>query len=302
MGQQFEGRNLDEALGAAAAALGVERYRLTYHVVEEKRGFLGGVKRLVLEAEVIDEAPQTAPARPASAASSAPPPAHRDARPPRAERGGRQRGGRGRGDGDRGRGGESREGGRRGGRGQGQGNEPRRADPQLDVAYEVEAPPQGPESSDAATVRTWCSDVLRLARLDVVIRTEENDTQIILRLYGPDSARLVDQGGELLDAVQVLANKALTGRQLEKDIELNCAGFKERREEDLARQARDTADRVRKDGREQLLTAMSPIERRIIHVALQDDAEVTTESRGDGFFKRVAILRRSAAPQLTSES
>lgn len=313
MGQRFEGKNLDEALGAAAAALGVERYRLTYHVVEEKRGFLGGVKHLIVEAEVIDDAPQAAPARPAAGPSSAnSAPLHRDSRPARGERGGRQRsGGSGRGQGEgggRGRGGETRDSGGRGGRGRGRGqgrergNEPRRPEPQLDVAYEVEAPPQGPESADAATVRNWCADVLRLARLDIVIRTEENETQIILHVYGPDAGLMVGENGELLDAVQVLANKALTGRKLEKEIELNCSGFKERREEDLEKQARELADRVRLDGREQLLPSMSPIERRIIHVALQEDADVTTESRGDGFYKRVAIIRRSADKQLTSES
>ncbi|MGZ4810981.1 MAG: R3H domain-containing nucleic acid-binding protein, partial [Thermoanaerobaculia bacterium] len=104
---------------------------------------------------------------------------------------------------------------------------------------------------------------------------------------------------------QVLANKALTGRKVEKDIEMNCEQFKERRVEDLEHRARETADRVRKDGREQLLPAMSPIERRIVHLALQDDREVTTESRGDGFYKRVAIILRPAGeaePQTTTES
>ena len=42
---------------------------------------------------------------------------------------------------------------------------------------------------------------------------------------------------------------------------------------------------------------MRPIERRIVHLALQDDADVTTESRGDGFYKRVAIMLRERAEQ-----
>ena len=123
----------------------------------------------------------------------------------------------------------------------------------------------------------------------------EDDERIHVRLYGPDAPRFTDKGGELLDALQVLANKALIGRKTEKDIELDCDGFKSRRHDDLEQRARDAAERVRSDGREQLLPAMTPIERRIVHLALQDDADVTTESRGEGFYKRVAIVRRAAA-------
>jgi spoIIIJ-associated protein len=106
---------------------------------------------------------------------------------------------------------------------------------------------------------------------------------------------MTEEHGEALDALQVLANKALIGRKTEKDIELDCDQFKSHRNEDLAQRAREAADRVRSEGREQLLPAMTPIERRIVHLALQDDADVTTESRGEGFYKRVAIVRRAAA-------
>jgi predicted RNA-binding protein Jag len=41
---------------------------------------------------------------------------------------------------------------------------------------------------------------------------------------------------------------------------------------------------------------MTPIERRIIHLALQEDSDVTTESRGEGFYKRVAVIRRPEGP------
>ena len=156
----------------------------------------------------------------------------------------------------------------------------------------VDLPPQEAESEHASTVRAWCDEVIRLGRFDLQIRTSENEEQINVTFYGGDTDLLTDRHGELLDAFQVLANKALTGRKVEKDIEMDCEQFKAKRIENLEQRARETADRVRRDRQEQLLPAMSPIERRIVHLALQDDAEVTTESRGDGFFKRVAIILR----------
>ena len=165
-----------------------------------------------------------------------------------------------------------------------------------------EVPEQGAESDEARSVREWCDDVIALARLDVVTRSTESDEQIVIRLYGSDAKRMIDRHGELLGAIQVLANKALVGRRVEKDIELDCEQFKEKRAEDLGAQAREVADRVRREGREELMPAMTPIERRIVHIALQDDADVTTESRGDGFYKRVAVVRRADVQQPTLES
>jgi predicted RNA-binding protein Jag len=302
MSQHFEGHNLEEALDHAATSFGVARHQLTHRVLLEKRGFLGGIKRVVIEAEVNDnlapsqpvvEAPNPvddpAPVTSSAAAPSAAPPRERGARG-----GGRGRGGRGRERGGR----RDEERGGRGGRHRHRESDVRPGD---FSRFAGDIPEQGPESEAAATARAWCEEVLDLAKLNVTIRTSENDEHIALRLYGPDSSRFVDQAGELLDAVQVLANKALVGRKIEKEIELDCEEFKERRVSDLQARARELADRVRENGREQLLPAMTPIERRIVHLALQDDAVVTTESRGDGFYKRVAIIPRSDAAS-SSES
>jgi predicted RNA-binding protein Jag len=287
MSQRFEGRNLDDALNVAAQALGAERWQLTYHVLLEKRGFLGGTKRVVIEAEVNETATAPAAAQPATAAVS-------DAgAPPRRERGGR--GGRGGGGGG---GGRDRDRGR-GGRGRRGGNRRESADDLQSGDFERflgDVPEQGPESESATQVREWVDRVLRLGRFDLVARTEENDTQIIVRLHGADAKRTIERHGELLDAIQVLANKALGGRKIEKDIELDCEGFKSHRAEDLAARAKEMADRVRSERVEQLLPAMTPIERRLVHLALRDDPEVTTESRGEGFYKRVAIILRTEAP------
>ena len=286
MSQRFEGRNLDEALTNATQALGVERWQLTHHILLEKRGFLGGTKRVVIEVEVnADAAPPAVSAPPVvtESAHPVPPPA---ARGPRG--GGRQRGGR------RERHDEPHARPRRGRRERDDVEELQTGD--FEKFFET-TPEQEPESEIAQSVHAWCEQVLAHAKLSLDVRTLENETQVIVRLYGSDARRLVENHGELLDAIQVLANKALVGRRIEKEIELDCGQFKDRRAEDLAQRAREVADRVRRGGREELLPAMTPIERRIVHLALHDDAEVTTESRGDGFYKRVAIVPRAASSE-----
>lgn len=292
--QRFEGKSLEEALEHAATTFAVERYKLRHAVLLEKRGFLGGVKRVVIEAEVNENAV------PPPAAAVAPQPAvaveaARPSAPPRPARGPRPAGGAGRS------GRQSRD--SRPPRGGGR-RRRRELDDTDDDAntlqpgdfeqFAAEIPEQGPESETAEAVRAWCEQVLSLAKLSLAVRTDENETQINVRLYGADGRRMIDRHGELLDALQVLANKSLVGRKVEKDIELDCENFKGRRVEDLEQRAHEVADRVREDGREFLLPAMSPIERRIVHMALREDADVTTESRGEGFFKRVAIIRRTA--------
>ena len=271
MAQRFEGKNLEDALNNAAQTFGVERYQLTYHVLLEKRGFLGGMKRVVIEAEINEGASEPEPVAAA----------------PERQRGERGRGGRG------GRGGERRRGGQRRDR---ERKNTERREPEVDLTP-IEIPEQGLESEIAQIVRGWLEHVLQLAKLDLQLRTSENETQVIVRLYGRDARRLIDGHGELIDALQVLTNKALVGRRMEKEIELDCQEFKGRRVEELEQKAREVADRVRRDGREQLLPAMTPIERRIVHLALADDREVATVSRGDGFYKRVAIVRRSPETQ-----
>ena len=286
--QRFEGKNLEEALTSAAQTFSVERYQLTYHVLLEKRGFLGGMKRVVIEAEV-----NVGAAEPEIAAASQPD-RDRGGRPERQQRGGR--GGRGGGGGERRpRGGERRDRPRK--------SSERRDEPEPQVDFTpVEAPEQGPESEIAQIVRAWLEHVIELSKLNLEVRTLENDTQVIVRLYGRDARRLVEGHGELIDALQVLTNKALVGRRIEKDVEIDCQEFKGKRVEELEQKAREIADRVRRDGREQLMPAMTPIERRIVHLALADDQEVATVSRGDGFYKRVAIVRRTPETQTSAGS
>lgn len=287
MKKRFEGRNLDEALDSAAQTFGVERYRLSYHVVLEKRGFLGGMKRIVIEAD-INEGATPPPGLEEDAQPTGPIENYSLVREVREESPRR-----GRGRGSRSRGPDRKD---RGGRNQ------RPAPPRFAQEPREPVPEQGQQSEAAAKVHEWCQELMDRARLAIDVRTEEDGEQIRVKLYGPDSRMMTAHGGELLDSVQVLVTKALAGGELDKPVELDCRGFKEQRANELVERARAVADRVRRDGREQMLEAMSPIERRIIHLALQDDAEVGTESRGEGFYKRIAIIPRKQEETTPAES
>lgn len=272
-GQRFEGKNLEEALESAATALGVERFLVSYHVVLEKRGFLGGTRRVVIEAEVadaptLDAAPERGPAGDS-----------------RSDHDRQRRGERGSGRSPRG---------RRDGRNSG---EPRFRSASLQPAGNQTfgpAPDQEFESPGALRAHEWIQRVIELSGLDLEVRTSEDDSTVRVNFYGPSSADLIARDGELLDSLQVLTNKALVGRSTEKPVEFDCAGFKQQRVDQIGQRAQELAERVRSGGGEQLLPAMSPIERRIVHLALEGDDDVTTESRGEGFYKRVAIILRKA--------
>ncbi|HEY0590487.1 MAG TPA: R3H domain-containing nucleic acid-binding protein, partial [Thermoanaerobaculia bacterium] len=266
MGQRFEGRTLDEALETAAKELGVARFQIDYHVVVEKRGFLGGLKRVVIEA---DADPDRQP--PASYDLSPASPFQQESRSR----------------GDRGRGGRS--GARGGRRGEKRGHSDRDERRGGGAREREQVPPQEEQSAEASAVAAWCEEAFELAELDIIIRTSETDERIDVRLFGRDASRTLDRNGDLLDAIQVLANKALVHGKVQKPIEFDARGFKEQRTEEIEEQARRAAERVRESGREQLLPAMSPIERRIVHLALRDAGDVQTISRGDGFYKRVAV-------------
>lgn len=288
MKQRFEGRNLEEALDAAARAFGVERYQLDYHVAVEKRGFLGGVKRIVIEAEA-DEGrqPETNESRDAQMLAAPEPPAAADGlrRETSTPRGRRERGGRGRS--ERGRGDSKRP---RGERDRGDRGVNRPAPRKLSTEP---APEQGDRSEFAGKVADWCEALIDHAGFALDVRTfEEHPDRTTVRFYGEDAGLLVDKGGALLDSLQVLATKAFSEREGAREIEMDVAGFKEQRAADLSGRARELADEVRADGRERVLNPMSPVERRLVHLALAEDPDVETMSRGDGFLKRVVIRRR----------
>jgi spoIIIJ-associated protein len=113
----------------------------------------------------------------------------------------------------------------------------------------------------------------------------------IVEIRGSDLGLLIGTRGETLNALQSIA-RLMTGHvtRHRPSFIVDVEGYRERREQALARLARRMADKVIQGGRPVTLEPMPANERRIIHVTLRDHERVVTQSAGEGNHRRVQIL------------
>jgi spoIIIJ-associated protein len=104
------------------------------------------------------------------------------------------------------------------------------------------------------------------------------------------TALFIGQKGETIDAVQYLVNAAIyRKRPFVKRLVLDAEGYRQRRVEAIQGIAHRTARRAVRERRTVELPPMSPAERRVVHIYLRDNPNVTTESEGTGDNRRVRI-------------
>lgn len=158
------------------------------------------------------------------------------------------------------------------------------------------APAPGPAEDPRAGLRETVRAVAEAGGLDVEAEVEESERAVVVRLRGPDVAFFLgpEGRGEVLRATEHLLQR-LHGAALQpRPLRLTCEGFRERRDEALAEEARRLAAAVRADGQPREMEPLNAYERRIVHVSLQSEAGVTTYSVGEGSARRVTVA--PAAP------
>jgi spoIIIJ-associated protein len=121
--------------------------------------------------------------------------------------------------------------------------------------------------------------------------------EILVEFAGPDSTLLLERGGELLRAVELLAIEMLRlpGNEHEK-ICFDCMNQRKLRLEELRMAAGVAADRVRQTGTPYEFAPMSSRERRIVHLALRDHADLHTESQGEGGRRCLVVYPKDYKP------
>lgn len=120
---------------------------------------------------------------------------------------------------------------------------------------------------------------------------EEEVPPLVVDIKGPGTDILIDPDGEVLNEFQYIV-RLLVGRQMKGwvHVVVDVKGFKARRAERLRDLAHRMADQAVDTDRTVILQPMPPHERRVVHVALYDDSRVTTESIYEDARRRVTIV------------
>ncbi len=123
------------------------------------------------------------------------------------------------------------------------------------------------------------------------VSVEETEDAILLNVQGDGGGLLIGRRGQNLDAIQYIVNKAAgrsgNGRKL---IIIDTEAYRKRREESLVSLAEKLAEKVRKTKKPVTVSHMNAHDRRIIHMALQNDESLTTKSRGEGEYRKIVII------------
>lgn len=171
---------------------------------------------------------------------------------------------------------------------------PAAAEPAANAAGAAEeAVPQvetEPAEEAAAKAKAFLQEVLKNMGIDVVIEKMIKSDKVLLHLHGKNLGILIGKHGQTLDALQYLTNLTTNqGETTRHFIMLDVENYRHRREETLKQLAIRLANRVKKNGDRVVLEPMNGYERKIIHVTLQNDPQVRTESEGQDPYRHVVI-------------
>ena len=146
------------------------------------------------------------------------------------------------------------------------------------------------QAETAEIAKEFLTNVFKGMNIDVTMEKMINSERILFNLHGEGLGILIGKHGQTLDALQYLTNLAAGKKYFNHYfVMLDVENYRERRCRTLESLARRLAEKAKRTGEAVKLEPMNAAERRIIHLALQNDNEVTTESEGEGRYRHIVI-------------
>lgn len=148
-----------------------------------------------------------------------------------------------------------------------------------------------------ARVEAFVDEVVRAMGFSLSVAVSDMPDHVRIDLSGEDGEWFVRRKGEALDALQHLVNTAFR-RDVDKGKRLvvDCLDFRKSKDRELRQMARFLIDKARETGLPQELGPLNSYSRRLVHLEVAQEPDVTSESLGEGAVKRVVISLKDGKP------
>ena len=155
---------------------------------------------------------------------------------------------------------------------------------------------ENPSNEDVQITADVLQHILQYMNIRAVVQVRStNPLTLNIQGINENLGLLIGRRGETLSALQLLVSLIVGHRTKHRmRINIDAENYRERREENLRSLALRVAQQVRNYRRSIALEAMPPHERRIVHIALAESKDISTESIGEGDERRVVISLKRA--------
>ena len=147
-----------------------------------------------------------------------------------------------------------------------------------------------------AAAKLALSEILKHLGIEYTVDANVQDEQIHLNIHCENENFLIGKHGTTLDAIQYLVNRIANKDAKDKiQVVLDTSDYRENRNQRLEKIAQRLSKRVKMTGKSASTPPMNPHDRRVIHLALQDDPAITTLSRGTGFMRKIVVTTKRSS-------
>jgi spoIIIJ-associated protein len=143
------------------------------------------------------------------------------------------------------------------------------------------------QKENTQTLKTLAEELFSLmsiAKAKIEVDYDKENEAYVVSVEAPEeTGLLIGKKGETLSSLQTVLGVLLKGKVGEWNrVVVNVGDYREKEEEYLRNLATSTAGRAKETGQPQNLYNLKPWQRRIVHMALSEDKDLTTESMGEG--------------------
>lgn len=143
-----------------------------------------------------------------------------------------------------------------------------------------------------AKLTEFLKDVTAALGLSLEVTIDASGDNVRIDLEGTGGEILLRRKGEALDALQHIVNTGFKRDAGDQHLIVDCLGYRKGKEAELKQMTGFLIEKARSTGEAQEIGPLNPFNRRLVHLAVAEHADMASESIGDAFMKTVVISRK----------